>query len=144
MTREEAIKVLKNGGIKVCGEADRISEFIAALDVALDALIPPTREDELEAENRELKERIVNWRNYMAPTREQVEKMRGEWMGSADGYADGELVYDIWECSHCGYVIDEEDDPDMLPQFCPKCCSIMTDEALDMVMDRLEALNEED
>ena len=78
------------------------------------------------------------------PTREQVEKMRGEWMGSADGYADGELVYDIWECSHCGYVIDEEDDPDMLPQFCPKCCSIMTDEALEMVMERLEALNEED
>ena len=76
------------------------------------------------------------------PTREQVERMRGEWMGSADGYADGELVYDIWECSHCGYVIDEEDDPDMLPQFCPKCCSIMTDEAVDMVMERLEALNE--
>lgn len=74
------------------------------------------------------------------PTREQVEKMRGEWMGSADGYADGELVYDIWECSHCGYVIDEEDDPDMLPQFCPKCCSIMTDEAFEMAMERLEAL----
>ena len=142
MTREEAIRILKNGGVEVCGETDRISEFIAALDVALDALIPPTREDELEAENRELKERIVNWRNYMAPTREQVEKVwRGEWMGSADGYADGELVYDIWECSRCGYVIDEEDDPDMLPQFCPKCCSIMTDEALEMVMERLEAIN---
>ena len=77
-------------------------------------------------------------------SRERMKKMRGEWMGSADGYADGELVYDIWECSHCGYVIDEEDDPDRLPQFCPKCCSIMTDEALQMVMERLEALNEED
>lgn len=43
MTRKEAIKVLKNGGIEVCGEADRISEFIAALDVALDALIPPDK-----------------------------------------------------------------------------------------------------
>lgn len=69
-------------------------------------------------------------------SRERMKKMRGEWMGSADGYADGELVYDTWECSHCGYVIDEEDDPDMLPQFCPKCCSIMTDEAVDMVMER--------
>lgn len=76
-------------------------------------------------------------------SREQGEKMRGEWMGSADGYADGELVYDIWKCSHCGYVIDEEDDPDMLPQFCPKCCSIMTDEALEMVMERLEALKDD-
>lgn len=78
-----------------------------------------------------------------AASRERMKKMRGEWMGSADGYADGELVYDIWKCSHCGYVIDEEDDPDMLPQFCPKCCSIMTDEALEMVMERLEAPNED-
>lgn len=76
-------------------------------------------------------------------SREQVEKVwRGEWMGSGDGYADGELVYDTWECSHCGHVIDEEDDPDMLPQFCPKCYAAMTDEAVQMVMERLEALHE--
>ena len=67
---------------------------------------------------------------------------RGEWIGSADGYADGELVYDTWECSHCGYVIDEEDDPDMLPQFCPKCYAAMTDEAVEMVMERMEALKD--
>ena len=74
-------------------------------------------------------------------SRERVEKVwRGEWMGSADGYADGELVYDTWECSHCGYVIDEEDDPDMLPQFCPKCYAAMTDEAVEMVMERLEQI----
>lgn len=75
-------------------------------------------------------------------SREQVEQVwRGEWMGSGDGYADGELVYDTWECSHCGYVIDEEDDPDMLPQFCPKCYAAMTDEAVRMVMERLEELH---
>ena len=72
-------------------------------------------------------------------SREQVEKVwRGEWMGSGDGYADGELVYDTWECSHCGHVIDEEDDPDMLPQFCPKCYAPMTDEAVDMMLRRLK------
>ena len=76
-------------------------------------------------------------------SREQVEEAwRGAWMGSADGYADGELVYDTWECSHCGYVIDEEDDPDMLPQFCPKCYAAMTDEAVEIVMERLEALKD--
>ena len=98
---------------------------------------------------------IVQWADYSAfaredvehslrgPTRERVEKVwRGEWIGSADGYADGELVYDIWECSECGYVIDEEDDPDMLPQFCPKCYAPMTDEAVDIVMERLEALKD--
>ena len=76
-------------------------------------------------------------------SREQVEKVwRGEWIGSGDGYADGELVYDTWTCSECGHVIDEEDDPDMLPQFCPKCYAAMTDEAVEMVMERLEALHE--
>ena len=113
MTREEAIKELET--IKMC-EVDTVRQ-VQALDVALSALRPVSRE--------------------------QVEKVwRGEWMGSGDGYADGELVYDIWECSHCGYVIDEEDDPDMLPQFCPKCYAAMTDEAVEMVMERLEALKD--
>ena len=85
----------------------------------------------------------VDLDTLLAASRERMKKMRGKWMGSADGCADGELVYDIWKCSHCGYVIDEEDNPDMLPQFCPKCCSIMTDEALEMVMERLEALKDE-
>ena len=132
MTREEAIKVLKNGGIEVCGEADRISEFIAALDVALDALIPPTRENELEAENRELKERIVNWRKYMAPTREQVEKVwRGEWKPTEFPYMN-----ECEDCSVCGY---------RTPwghgfRFCPACGAAQTDEAVQMVMERLEEL----
>lgn len=134
MTREEAIKVLKNGGIEVCGEADRISEFIAALDVALDALIPPTRENELEAENRELKERIVNWRKYMAPTREQVEKVwRGEWKPTEFPYMN-----ECEDCSVCGY---------RTPwghgfRFCPACGAAQTDEAVQMVMERLEALKD--
>lgn len=136
MTREEAIKVLKNGGIEVCGEADRISEFIAALDVALDALIPPTRENELEAENRELKERIVNWRNYMAPTREQVEKMRGEWIVEDAGEGDRRGKCSL--CSNCAASGTPGN------RFCHHCGSPMADEAVDMVMERLEALNEED
>ena len=28
----------------------------------------------------------------------------------------------------------------MLPQFCPKCYAAMTDEAVDMVMERLEMM----
>ena len=30
----------------------------------------------------------------------------------------------------------------MLPQFCPKCYAAMTDEAVQMVMERLEALKD--
>ena len=127
MTREEAIALL-NEQYETCKRiydcsADQrksypnVPQFMEALGMALSALRPVSRE--------------------------QVEKVwRGEWMGSADGYADGELVYDTWECSQCGYVIDEEDDPDMLPQFCPKCYAAMTDEALEMVMERMEALKD--
>ena len=121
MTREEAIALL-NEQYETCKHiydcsADQrksypnVPQFMEALGMALTALRPVSRE--------------------------QVEKVwRGEWMGSAYGYADGELVYDTWECSHCGYVIDEEDDPDMLPQFCPKCYAAMTDEAVDMMLER--------
>ena len=124
MIREEKIKrlkALKSRCERLIVSSDRGPEEwrkdAEALDLALTALRPVSRE--------------------------QVEKVwRGEWMGSADGYADGELVYDTWECSHCGYVIDEEDDPDMLPQFCPKCYAAMTDEAVEMVMERMEALKD--
>ena len=45
---------------------------------------------------------------------------RGTWEGTADGYADGELVYDTWTCSECGYTVDT-DDPDDLTNYCPNC-----------------------
>lgn len=46
----------------------------------------------------------------------------GEWIGEADGYADGELVYDVWHCSECNHCIDDgTDDADLLPNFCPNC-----------------------
>lgn len=129
MTREEAIDVLQ----------EKHDECKAFYDLAAhpEEAYPGTKEY-MEA----LQMALAALRG---PTREQVEKVwRGEWIGSADGYADGELVYDIWECSECGYVIDEEDDPDMLPQFCPKCYAAMTDEAVEITLQRLEALHEND
>lgn len=69
------------------------------------------------------------------PTREQVERIAGEWEGTADGYADGELVYDMWSCSECGYTIDT-DDPDELPIVCPRCLAPMTEEAVDILWKR--------
>lgn len=44
----------------------------------------------------------------------------GTWEGTADGYANGELAYDTWTCSECGYTVDT-DDPDDLTKFCPNC-----------------------
>ena len=45
---------------------------------------------------------------------------RGTWEGTGDGYADGELVYDTWTCSECGYTVDT-DNTDELTRFCPNC-----------------------
>ena len=119
MTRGEATDIIENKiqiDVRLCTK-EEVEQYQEALTMALTALRPVSRE--------------------------QVEKVwRGEWIGSADGYADGELVYDTWICSECGHVIDEEDDPDMLPQFCPKCYAAMTDEAVDMVMERMEALHD--
>ena len=48
-----------------------------------------------------------------------ADRPQGEWIGEADGYADGELVYDTWYCSNCGYVVDDDEPPTW--NFCPNC-----------------------
>ena len=68
-------------------------------------------------------------------TREQIEKMRGEWIGMTDD--DGCIWY---ECSRCEHDLDSLEDPN---HFCPACGAPMTDAAVDMVMERLEALKDE-
>lgn len=79
------------------------------------------------------------------PTREQVEKAwRGEWewfdetVGTPiDGY---EREWG-WRCSKCKTVLpDEFDNPDDSPamRFCQWCGAPMTDEAVDMVTERME------
>ena len=65
-------------------------------------------------------------------SREQVEKVwRGEWKAAVDmGIAK------IYECSVCHTRKAD------YSSFCPNCGAPMTDEAVDMVMERMEALHE--
>ena len=66
------------------------------------------------------------------PTREQVEKVwRGEW---EEERFEGEL--EGWQHRECGRHSAEKS------MWCPKCGKAMTDEAVDIVMKRLEALHE--
>ena len=83
-------------------------------------------------------------------SRERVEKVwRGEWE-----WYDEELGSPLegierewgWRCSKCKTVLpDEFDNPDDSPamRFCQWCGAPMTDEAVDMVMERMEALHGE-
>ena len=68
------------------------------------------------------------------PTREQVEKV---WRG---GWEPGNPI-----CPICGKDkfdgLDADIWADWMPNFCPHCGAPMTDKAVDMVMERLEALN---
>ena len=61
------------------------------------------------------------------PTREMVERMRGEW--ETPGYYDdgGRFVHD---CSKCGVPSNDE------YPFCPACGAPMTDKAVDMMLER--------
>ena len=54
------------------------------------------------------------------PAADVVPVVKAEWYGEADGYADGELVYDMWSCPICGKRFEEwEEKPDW--NFCPNC-----------------------
>jgi len=51
----------------------------------------------------------------------------GTWIGlEYDGYADGNPVYDRWECSKCGCEWSGEEDT--LPNYCPDCGTKMDGE----------------
>ena len=66
-------------------------------------------------------------------SREQVEKVwRGEWEVDEFGH----------KCSKCGEYLPDGEDV-RKPQFCPECGRAMTDEAVQMVMERMEALHHE-
>ena len=65
------------------------------------------------------------------PSREQVEMVwRGEWINAYPGTSS-------CKCTKCGAVQEYE------TTFCCHCSAPMTDEAVEMVMERLETMNRE-
>ena len=124
MIREEKIKrlkALKSRCERLIVSSDRGPEEwrkdAEALDLALTALRPVSRE--------------------------QVEKVRGEWI--TKHYVDGILEgTNFDECSKCGYQrVFENPELKTKYMFCPGCGRAMWDEAVDMVMERLEAMRDE-
>lgn len=118
MAREEAMEELSRLPV---GLMDLTNEqkwdLTEAIDIALSALRPVSRE--------------------------QVKKVwRGEW--TAKHYIDGILEgINFDECSKCGYqrVIERQELKTKF-LFCPQCGAPMTDEAVEMVVERLEALKD--
>lgn len=119
MTREEKIELLEfvRQGLNINARVKSDYDIVEALGTAISAL--------------------------KRPPREQVEKMRGEWI--TKHYVDGILEgTNFDECSKCGYQrVFENPELKTKYMFCPGCGRAMWDEAVDMVMERLEALYEE-
>ena len=130
MTKEEAITCLQEKydycksfyDLAAHPEEDypEMTKYLQALQIALSALRPITRE--------------------------QLEKVRGEWID-----IDGEKVpvdkygqpFGWAMCSACGEYLTASGEYPCIGHFCPNCGAPMTDKAVDMVMERLEALRDE-
>ena len=119
MTREEAITYLQEkydyckSFYDLAAHPEEVypemTKYLQALQIALSALRPVSRE--------------------------QVEKMRGEWIIEDAGDGDRRK-----KCSLCNQPISGWWGRD---RFCSNCGAPMTAEAVDMVMERLEALHSE-
>ena len=69
-----------------------------------------------------IKKRILTEKTNRQIIENYVPVVHGRWIGESDCYADGELVYDVWNCSKCDYCIDDgTDNPALLPNYCPNC-----------------------
>ena len=115
MTREEAIKLLKQyqGYEPMSPDGETLKHAFDLTDETVDALLTALR----------------------PVSREQVEKvLRGEWGRYC--FSDDSHGY---QCKNCGVQLD---DPVYYRSFCPKCGKAMTDEAVQMVMERLEELHD--
>lgn len=118
MTREEAIKALRlERGIEINGNAVRVAEFLQGLDVAISALRPVSQE--------------------------QAEKV---WRGCSWCNNEGKSP-ENWECSLLddrGFSVVVGDEVVCTnAEFCPVCGKPLTDKAVEMMMERLEALKDE-
>ena len=78
-----------------------------------------------------------------SPTREMVERMRGEWIPAESDFDDDDTLFDVddwcdWQCSACHSEICYDDPMERrwLPKFCPNCGAPMKDEAVDIELRR--------
>lgn len=99
ISREAALKYIKSKQCRTCSDIGLCGNCAVLVAVKLLEKVPAAD---------------------VAPVR------HGHWIGEGDGYADGELVFDVWHCSECDYCIDDgTDDPDLLPKYCPGCGALM-------------------
>lgn len=140
MTREEAILLSAYTGFLLVPDFSEVHKFCEdALGHPIwthefaDSCVQKEIQEKLRPQIMEL---IQNISALLPVSREQVEKV---WRG---GWEPGNPI-----CPICGKDkfdgLDADIWADWMPNFCPHCGAPMTDEAVDIVMERLEALHSE-
>lgn len=127
MTREEAIAVLEESKRQNEIMRDNPTTFWASHQMA----------EGVKNAKRRIEAFDLALSALRPVSREQVEKV---WRG---GWEPGNPI-----CPICGKDkfdgLDADIWADWMPNFCPHCGAPMTDEAVDMVLERLEALHDKD
>ena len=148
MTRDEAIAVLAESKRQNEVMRDNPSTFWASHQMA----------EGVKNAKRRIEAFEIALSALRPVSREQVEKLRGEWVAKhrhrggfrrvtgVDDMGEQRIItiderceYDDRYCSKCG-----KQSPDNFLNFCGYCGAPMTDEAVEMVMERLEALHASD
>lgn len=137
MTREEAILLSAYTGFLLAPDFSEVHKFCEntlGRPIWTHEFARPALQNEIQEKLHPQIMELVQSISALRPARrEQVEKVwRAHWNESTHL---GGFVY----CSRCGYNALEANNY----TFCPKCGSPFTDEAVDMVMERLEDLHEE-
>ena len=152
MTREEAILLSAYTGFLLAPDFSEVHKFCEntlGRPIWTHEFARPALQNEIQEKLRpQIMELVQSIFTLRPASREQVEKVwRGEW----------NVIYDELNgftyvtCSKCrdetvlnGCFVTVEGEPCDLEDFCPHCGAAMTDEAMQMVMKRLEAVYEQD
>ena len=143
MTREEAILLSAYTGFLLAPDFSEVHKFCEdtlGRPIWTHEFADRCVQKEIQAKLRpQIMELVQNISALHPVSRERVDKVwRGEWMALDECSNEG--VY----CKRCKkkvYRIEYANEK-MRSPFCPACGAAQTDEAVEMVMERLEALNE--
>ena len=150
MTREEAILLSAYTGFLLAPDFSEVHKFCE------DTLGRPIwthefADRDVQNEIREkLRPKIIELIQHptalSGPTREQVERMRGDWIsdnGEKVGTIDGTPLKSS-TCSNCGNWLVGSDEYSCAGYFCPACGAPMTEEAVNILWQKLkEAVDSE-
>ena len=148
MTREEAILLSAYTGFLLVQDFSDVHKFCEdtlGRSIWTHEFADEDVQKEIQDKLRPQIMKLIYSTNALRPvSREQVEKAwKGEWIGDNDekvGTIDGSPIKSS-TCSVCGNWLVGSDEYDCSGHFCPACGRAMTDEAVQMVMERLEAMN---